>query len=272
MKFEKMTMAILSIFAVILMIIPAIAVNEINDRTTTNILAVEGLYNDGENILIGTPNCVEIQEVYDCDYLGGEANNDTAFINWVSGLGADNTFMGNYITYIGDGNYTLVPDYTDNPEVPQTTGLIFVIELNITTTELLNMDFLRLNIDTDYNSYIVFDNEFGVKRTWQSIETSANETLFVPTLIVKSWLQQSVNSTVFLQLGEIGVNNFDSEPTTVPFKLESFELTSAHALEFQDTAVYFMTIFALNVMYTIAFIFATDTMDIFVDKNRKNKR
>jgi len=274
MKFNQLTMAILSIFAVIIMIVPAIAVNEINQRTETNILSVEGLYNNGNVVLIDTPVYTDIENVFDCDYLGADSNNDTAFLNYASGMYDDNCYLGNYITYIGSGNYTIVPDYTDNPKIPQTIGLQFGIPLNITINDLLNADFTRININSDYTTYLYFrqGNDLNT-HTWKSIITGDNESLFIPTLTVKSWLETAnENTTVYLVIGKETINEFELEPVTISFKLESFELISAHASEFQDTTLYFLMIFALNIMFTIAFIFTTDTVDLFYDKNRKNKR
>lgn len=274
MNFNKLVMGILSILAIVIMIVPAIAVHQIDARTTNQIIAIEGLYNDGDNILIKAPNYTDIESTYNCDYLGGDSGNDTGFINYRSGIGNDNCYMGNYITYIGDGNYTIIPDYTDNPVIPQTEGLIFAIPLEVTILQLQNADFLRINIDAELTgSYLEFTNDItGVKYIWESENTGVNESLFISSLIIDSWLSKSLNSTVYLRIGESYTNEFELEPVSIPFKLEMFELTAADSLEIQSTTLYFLTILSLNLMFTFAFIFTTDTVDIFIDKNRKNKR
>lgn len=275
MKFEKLTVAILSIFAIILMIVPSIAVNEINQRTETNIISVEGLYTNGNDIEIGTIDKTEIETyISGSQEYGSDINNDSALIRHNSGSVLDEIYYGDYISYVGNGTYTIVPDYTDNPEVVQTYSTNIMIPLNITPQQIIDSDFIRLNVDFDCEYYLVFTNDLTTTiYYWNGQETTNTTEIWIPTLTYKSHLQNSINSTIYLAIGGIqSTNGMPSEPTTITFGLESFQLTPADSFEVEDTTLFFLMIFGLNVMFTVAFVFATDTYDVFVDKNRKDKK
>lgn len=263
-----------SIIAILVMISPAVAVNEIDKNTEANILAVEGLYSDGIDLEIDGIDKADILASTGGIELGADANNDTGFAVYNSGAVLDTVYFGDYISYIGNGSYALVPDYTDNPEVPSTYAKNFWIPLNTTASDLINADFLRLNFDSDQNYWIVAKNDItSALFLWQATYTENDTALFIPYLNVKSNLGNCLNSEIYLWIGGIqGTNGLDGEPVSFEFKLETFQLDAQDSLSIEDTSLYFLTIGIADVVLIVAFAFTTQQIDIKIDKDKPKKR
>ena len=276
MKQNQLTMTILSIVAIFIMIIPAFAVTQLEANTETNILLLEGSYIDGTDIMTSEPidrdNADDIFDI-NIELSPWDANNDTLLMNELAGIN-DEGYYGNYITYTGNGSYTMTPDYTDNPEhtgAPATVSRYLAIPLNITFGELLNVDFLRINCDYDGGIYLRGAGT-NYQYVWQSLNLPNNESIFILDLTRISWINENPDNPVWLQIGskdsdQIGID----EPATINFKIETFELTAADSLSMQDETLYFLVIFGMNIMFSIAFVFALEPFDILIDrKGNKN--
>ena len=262
---------LLTILAILIMVAPAAAVHEIDKSTETHIIAVEGLYTDGTDINIGAVDQADILAMSNADELGADANNDSALITYNSGATPHEAYFGNYITYLGNGSYIITPDYTDNPETTFTYGQNLYIPLNLTTTEILNSDFLRLNYNSDQYYYIVFQNDLtDTIYKWYPTTTANDTKVFIPYLSVKSNLGDSTDSNVYLWIGgNQGNTALDGEPVSVEFKLELFELDAEHSTAIEDTSLYFLIVGIADIVLIVAFIFTTQWIDVKVDKSKK---
>lgn len=282
MKQNQLTMTILSIVAIIVMVIPAYAVVSLESQTEINVLAVQGDYVNGTIIEIADEiDRDNADDTFDIniEITPFDANNDTVFMHEVSGFN-DEGFYGNYITYIGNGSYTIIPDYTDNPEhtgSPATISRYLAIPLNITAQEIIDSDFIRMSIDYTYDvaHYLTF---FDGSTTYRipGQQLANNDTIWIVSLSLVSKLQSNPDTIIYLQIGSDVLDQLgDDEPTTITYKMESFVLSPADAMSIQDETKYFLTIFAMDVLFTLAFVFALEPFDIKFDKpngNGKGKR
>lgn len=273
MKLNKgFTSTLFSLLAIAIMISPALAVSEIDKNTEAQILALEGLYTSGDSIEIaGAVDKAEVLAMGGESEIGSEANNDSALINLNSGANLNTAYFDNAVSYVGNGSYVVAMNYTANPEETYTNGQWISIPLNITPAQILNYDFIRLNHDSEQNYYIVIQDDINnVVYKWSDYATEDTTSLFVPYLNIKSNLQNSLDSGVYLWIGgNQGNTALDGQPASIEFKLEAFELEPEDSLAIEDTTLYFLSIGIADIVLIVAFAFTTDYLDIKIDKKRR---
>lgn len=267
---KGLTSTLFSLIAIIMMIAPAVAVTQIEGNTEAHILAVEGQYTNGSEIAISNVvDKLDIAPTY--NEVGSDSNNDSALVRYNSGSNLDNYYFGDYVTYLGNNSYAVAPDYTDNPVTSNTIATAIQIPMNITTTELLETDFLRFTTsDNTQHYYLAFrDNSTNTVYKWSPQATTNNTYLFIPSLSIKSLLSSSSDSGVYLWIGSNqGSLDLVGEPVSIEFSLESYELEGADVISIEDTTLYFIAIAVADIILIITLAFTTEYLDIKVDRKR----
>lgn len=273
MKLNKgFTSTLFSLLAICIMITPALAVSEIDKNTEAQILAIEGLYTSGDVIApLGSVDEAEVIGMGGESNIGSESNNDSVSVRWNSGANLNTAYFDNAVSYVGNGSYIITPNYTANPEEVYSYGFNLWIPLNITPSEILNYDFIRLTHNSEQDYFIVIqDDTNSVIYKWSETATEDTTSLFIPYLSFKSSIQNSLDSGVYLWIGgNQGNQALDGEPASITYKLEAFELEPEDSLVMEDTSLYFLSIGVADVMLIVAFAFTTDYLDIKIDKKRR---
>lgn len=273
-KSKSLASIIMMMVAIGVLIIPAAATYNIENYYTDHIIAVEGMYTSGTDILVNEPiTQADVLSYAGGQVYGGDINNDSALIRYHSGFPPTEIYFGDYVTYLGNGTYTITPDYTDNPDETVTTNLL--IELDITPGELATFDFARItHNDDDQHYYIVMKDNIVNTVYYLGLTPTTNTTaVFIPTIYTKSTLNKSSESTVYLAIGHRQGNlDLVGEPVSIDFGIEGFELQGSDVLTWSDESVYIISILICDFILFSALLFSTDAVDIAWDKPKRKSR
>ena len=270
---KELKSLLLAIVAIIIMVSPAIAINEIDKSTTANIMAFEGLYSDGVDILaLGEVDKDAAEWFFDIEtVVGSDANNDSLLMNELTDAN-DKGFYGNYITYTGNGTHIATIDYTNNPHqttTPNTIARYLAIPMDISGSELSQYDFIRIESSYDCEYYLVAEGDI-YPYLFHSSEHTANQSIWINTLTSKSILNDNPDEPIWLQIGSKDLNQLgEDEPAIITFKLEAFNLEPVHQLSMETTTQYFLAIAIADVVMIVMFAFTTQWIDIKFDKSKK---
>jgi len=268
------TTIILSLVAIFIIISPGLVISEIDQNTESHVLEIQGNYVDGTDILIAdNVNSSVINRTYFCygvdSYLGNDVNPDTVF--WgrkTSNYHKDGVYAGNYITYSGNGTYTMVPDYDDVNNTVYTKTRFFMVELNITNSEWANFDFVKLESNFNGSFYYHYRESGGYVFNYHNIKTSANEYIWINSLTDKSSLSQMPNETLYLVIGNVFTDDSDNDLTSFTFRLQGYNYEPGDSMAWDDETLYFMTIIAFDIIMVVVFLFTTNFIDIKYDSSK----
>lgn len=274
---------VMAVLSILILIVPIAVSGYIAEQTAANILAVQGDYANGENLEIynGNLNITEImdtQGTYSTSLGGWDANNDTAFVGYESGLlGDSETYFGNYITYIGNGSYSISVDWNDIGVGNFDAVRYLIIPLNISCNDLADYDFGRIttNIIQDGTVYFTVgyqDNTDILLFDTQSIDNDTG--IFIIDQNRKNIMAEITSTYVYL-IFSAESTDFDETQTAFTFNIEVFELESGDNLfgsEYTDTAIWSIMVLGLDAFYLFVFVFSNPMIDIKFDTKKKSKK
>ena len=103
---SKLVGMIMALMTIGVLFIPALTINEVEQRTKDRVLTFGGEYLDGTIIHTRAINKTEVEALYSNEVIIGADPNNDSFIyaddNWVKEL-----YYGNWVTYIGNGSYKI---------------------------------------------------------------------------------------------------------------------------------------------------------------------
>lgn len=257
---SKIAGMIMALLVIVVLFVPAYASYEIEQRTMTNILAVEGLYENGTVINTYEPvNQAHVESLYFGEIkMGAEANNDSFYART---QGVNYIQYTNFVTYTGNGNYSVTPNYTYH--VLPYTQLFIGVPLNITTHELAQYDFLRVTTDSLHGFHdIVYRTSFGENHLFLD-KVRNNTYMIINSLSTKSQLLSAPDENIYLIFADI--NKAD---LTFMFRAEGFDLDEQDRFFWTDEHLWFGSVAVGFVIMLVSAIFTTNFVDIKFDRGK----
>jgi len=260
---KKIVGMVLAIMVIAILFIPAYASYEIEKRTVTNILTVEGLYENGTAFETLEPvNQAHFESMFWGEIKTGESpNNDSVYVK-VQGL--EYVYYSNFVSYIGNGTYAVTPNYTIHT-TPFTLRWI-AVPMNVTTHQLAEYDFLRLTTDSKHAWNDLVYRYFGANYIY--FDEIRNDTfMIINSLGTKSQLLSAPDEPVY-----IFFTGIDDTDVVFNFKFEGFNLNDEHQFYWQDEHLVFGSVgVSLSVMIMCA-LFTTNFIDVKFDKVKNGRR
>lgn len=250
---------VMAISVIAILFIPAVAVYEIEARTETHILSVEGLYTNGTVFSTYEPvDKIQIANMFSAEtVILDQDNNDSYY--------AKNNQIAytNFVTYIGNGTYSVTPNYTIHH--PFVGNLEIAVPLNITTHELAEFDFIRLFSNDEHSwRYIVFNHAFnGWKEYLWFEEIRADTHIMIMSLSIKNWLLSAPNENVYVVYNAINPTDI-----TWNFKVIGFNLDTIHQFSWDDKQLYIVSLLIVAGIITPLAILSSKTIDLKLDKGK----
>lgn len=248
---------VLSLMVIAVLFIPALAVYEIEARTETRILAVEGLYINGTAFPTYEPvDKTQIKHMYSGEtVILNQANNDSYYLGFPKDIA-----YTNFLTYIGNNTNTVIPNYTI-----QSAPYEIVIPLNISTHELASYDFLRLYSTDEHTSKHLFYNQAsdGVKGTLIFTEIRNNTYILILTLSTRTHLLSVPNEKVYL-----AYRGLDILDISWNFKAAGFNLDAIHQFTWSDNQMYIVSLLIVAGIITPLAILSSKWIDLKLDKGK----
>ncbi len=271
---KKVYGGIMAILVIVALLIPAYATYYIDDRWSSHILTVEGLYENG--------TIMATYEPVDDDQLGrmwtGEEwttphddDNDSYYMmNEKFPTGNNNRLtLTNFVAYVGNGNYTCTPNYTYHPADYDWRGI--GVPYNITTHELAQYDFLRLYSNDEHTArYLQYEKSFG-KHEVAFQEVRNNTYILVVTLGLKTNLENAPDQPVYIFWDGQTTTALDDNDASWTFRFSAFNLDTEHQFVWSNTHLYALSLIFTGVILTIGLAFSTQILDIKIDKKRGRK-
>ena len=230
---------ILSLTVIAILFIPAIAVYEIEARTETNVLAIEGLYTNGTVIYPYQPvNQIQIPTMFTGEsIILTQANNDSFYLKDKVGVGspAYEIAYTNFVTYIGNGTYSVTPNYSIHSEIPPANVFEIGVPLNITTHELAQFDFIRLYSNSEHTfQELIYKSIFSGQHERLYFDAVRNNTYnIVITLGIRTSLLSAPNEKIYVLDSDL-----DKTDITWNFKVVGFNLDEIHQFTWDDNQFY----------------------------------
>lgn len=272
---------IFAVLSILVLLIPISASQYVSEQAVNNVMAVQGTYTNGETIKIydGSLNITEImdtQGTYTTNPIGWDANNDTAFAGYESGLlGDTGVYYGNYITYIGNGTYSMAVDWDDVGVGKYDAVRYLIVPLNISCNELSEYDFGRINTNIEISGSVDYTIGYQSNTDILIFDTQSidNDTgLFVIDSNRKTILDEETSTYVYL-IFSADETDFDETQDSFTFNIEVFELESGDYLfgsGITDFTIWVIMVMGIDVMYIFVALFSTD-LDIIWNKEQYAK-
>lgn len=261
---KKIAGMIMALLVIAVLFVPAYASYEIEQRTVTHILEVEGLYENGTVFNAYEPvDQTHIEAFFTGEIkTGTHANNDSIYIKF---QGVNYMEYTNFVSYIGNGTYAVTPNYTIH-------GLPYIyrqilIPLNITTHELAEFDFIRLNTNSEHGWHEFLFRTTGGNQ-WVYLDKTRNDTyLTINTVGAKSQLLLSPDEPIYLSF-----SGLDQSDVTFNFKMQGFNLDEEHQFFWTSEHLYFGSVAVAFVVLLVCAVFTTNFVDIKFDKVKDGRR
>lgn len=257
---SKMAGMIMALLVIVVLFVPAYASYEIEQRTVNRILTVEGLYENGTVINTYEPvDKTHTELLYTGEIKSGEQANNDSFYAKVSGV--TYLYYTNFVTYTGNGNYSVTPNYTLQA-LPYTQRFISV-PLNITTHELAEYDFLRITTDSLHGFHdIVYRTSFGENHIFLD-KVRNNTYMIINSISTKTQLLSAPNERIYLVFADINPADI-----TFMFRAEGFDLESQDQFFWTDEHLLFGSVAVGFTIMLVAAIFTTNYVDVKFDKGK----
>lgn len=275
---KKILNGILAIFSVLILLVPIGLSDYIQGETIDNIIAVQGNYTDGFECGLYSGNITNTTDDIDQfdTTIGFETNADTIFNGRKVGSPIFGTYYGNYISYVGNGTFTVIPDWDDMPESTWSINRYFFIPLNITTGDFANFDFIRIstNYDDSYvgefeSIYYAFESDTSLHGMgYFAIDNQTN--LIVPSYAEKQSFLANPNGTIF-----VGIAIYEEKTqTSFNLKVSAVKLDDSDKLfsgQYTDFTIWLVMVMGLDVFYLFVAVFSNPWIDVKWDKKDKQK-
>jgi hypothetical protein len=272
---RKIFGAIMSIFVIVLLFVPAYSTWYINDRWETQILTVEGLYENGTVFETYEPvDQTQIGRMWtDEEITADYSNNDSYYMKiHDAGIKRNKIAFTNFVAYIGDGNYTVTPNYTIQTSPPVYRWRGIGVPINVTSHELAEFDFLRLQTNDEHTAkYLQFERSFG-KQEVAFQEVRNNTYMLIMTLGLKTNLLSSPDVPVYLFWDGQTVTALDDTDVTWTFKFNAFVLDPEHQFFWENEHLYILSLIPVGILWTFGLLLSTDIIDLKWDTKKKKKK
>lgn len=263
---KKLIRWILSLMVIVVLFIPAIAVYEIEARTETNVLAVEGLYTNGTVITTYEPiDMIQVPKMYSGETITlTQANNDSYYIKDIVGFAFDIAYT-NFVSYVGNGTYNVAPNYTIHTDVPPANVFEIAIPLNITTHELAEFDFIRLYSNSEHTwQELIFRTPFLGNHDRLYFDLVRNNTyIIVISLSTKTALLSAPDEMIYVLDSDL-----DKTDVTWNFKVVGFNLDEIHQFSWSDNQLYIVSLLIVSAILTPLAILSSKVIDLKIDKGK----
>lgn len=255
---------VMSLAVITILFIPAVAVYEIEGRTETHILAVEGLYANGTVFNPYEPvDKTQIASLYNIQTVNYNANNnDSYYAKKLSTVGFHMAYT-NFVTYTGNGTYAITPNYTIQPLIPTAFWLEIGIPLNVTTHELAQFDFIRLYSNSEHGFIDLFYDSIGGGTHVYFTEIRNNTYMLIMDLSLRTNLLSAPDKPVYILYTGI-----DKTDVTFTQKVETYTLEGADVLTWDDKQLYIVALLIVGAILTPLAIFSSKVIDIKIDKGK----
>lgn len=272
---KKMFGAIMSVLVIVLLFVPAYTTYYIDQRYKTRILEVEGLYENGTIIHAYEPlNTAHVLNLWADDQVDvNQANNDSYYIKkHTSGIKQNRLAWTNFVSYIGNGNYTVTPNYTLMTSPPTYDWRGIGVPMNITLGNLSQFDFLRLTCnDEHFARYLQFRTFPNANQRTSFQEVRPDVFNYFMTLQAKQWFATYPDEKVYLFWDGMTPTALNSSDVTWTFKLEGFVLDPEHQFAWDNEQLYVLTLVPVGVIWTIGLFFSTQVLDVKWDTKPKRE-
>ena len=259
---------IMALLVVLVLFIPAITSWYIDDRHTTQILSVQGEYENGTILHPYEPvNQNQVFNMFIGEVKVGEMSNNDSY--YLKHQGVDYINFTNFVSYIGNGNYTCTPNYTIH-SVPFQWREIG-IPLNITNGDIAKFDFIRLTSNDEHTSkYLRFRTIYsGGSLNTAFLQTSNDTYISINSFQRKAQLNVLPNEKIYLTWNGQTPTSIDDTDLTWQFKIEGYNLTETDAYFWSDEHLYITSMGIAFVILLVGFILTTDYIDIKFDTKRR---
>lgn len=257
---------VLSLIAIGVLFVPVYAVQSIEARAISHALEIEGLYVNGTalELIDMTNDTMEQLETFHAYATANESiGADSGLLISISG-GHDLLYRDR-ATYIGNDSYSISYNISEEP-----TGIILqrklYIPLNINATELLEPDFIRILSDWGASPGLaIFKDTSALYLDCR--EVSTDNYIMVNTLQTRSQITWMTDSQVFLFYDAY------TEPTTFTWtvKVQTEIYEGADVFTWNDDTLYIVSILLCDVLLIGAIVFASDPIDIKIDRPGKRR-
>lgn len=268
--------AIMSVLVIFLLFVPAYATYYIDDRLSTKVLEIEGLYENGTIIHTYEPiDKTQIDNMWSSEEITGDyANNDSYYIKKHSaGIKQNKIAYTNFVTYTGGGNYTVTPNYSIQSAPPVFDYRGIGVPLNITLHNLTQFDFIRLTSTDEHTArYIQLRKLGGQHQNTAFMDMRPDVYIYTMTLSAKTWLNSFPDEKVYVFWdGHLPTALNDSDATW-NFRVEGFNLEPADAFYWEDEQLYVFSLVPVGIIWTIGLAFTTQILDVKLDTKESRKK
>ena len=253
---------LMSIMLIITLMIPAITGYVTHDRKETIVISLD----PSEYVHLGYVNSATINEtVFENVYLPGyilqleEANNETWYLRHTTGI--KNYAKTNDVTTVGNNNTCIV-----NYSATGTPNFLFH-GLDMTAHEMAEYDFLHLTSNAEHGQvFMVWYNQWGSLSSDWFMPTGGDNFLFTISSFHKQDLLASPDNKIYLSY-----QNIDITDVSYTWSLTVNDLPDT-VWSWTDTQLYAISLMASILIMAVTIAFNTDTLDIKIDTNRKDRR
>lgn len=260
---------LMSLIVILVLLIPAYATYSIDENKQSQVMAVEGLYENGTIGLIVEPANETYIDRFCTSYneLDPAANNDSVLIGMnQSGSPRYVAQLQNALTYTGGGNYTVSVNWSAIPDAWISRGRALFIEFNITNSEIASYDWVKVYAELNTTVEVNLHTFPGTNHYMTPVR--AGEWILPISLAEISDLQANPNLHPALQLGSQWTEQFDDNPTFT-LRMEFFNFEEGNAPMFTDETLYIMSLILSDAIFVVAIVFTTNFIDVKLDRRRK---
>lgn len=282
MKEQNITIGkiILSVIAIGVLFIPALAVQQIESRTFTHIMEVEGNYVDGDSFEFGETFDADDIDAIDFGWkpdetYGNETTADSAYYGRKSGTGTNEViWYGERMTYLGNGSYNVAINQSELPDDIWTLSRVMIMKTNLTLGDFLNYDFIRATVTEDMTEpkFINYNTFQPVEGISSPVKISDTEYLWVLSMYDKSACAATPDTQVWLTFGSYWVDVFPEDATEFEFRIQGEVLSGADVLSWDDETLYVMAVMLCDGLLIGAIVFASDPIDIIIDRGSRKRK
>ena len=190
---------------------------------------------------------------------GNESNNDTVILN-----PASKCHITNDVTTV---NNTNTVNLNSSHLV---TGSSMIHQLDVTTHDLTDYDLIKLVTNAEHQFYhLVWFNGVSFTSSFigQKGSPQANNTwIYIIDIAKMNSLKSAPNSEVYLSYSVV-----DTTDNVYTFEMTAYELSNT-VWAWDDYSIFAMTLITGIAILSVTIAFCTDTLDIIIDRNRKNQK
>lgn len=268
-KQTSMAMMVLTAIAILVMFVPVVAVQQIEARAISHAVFVEGRYVNGTAVdILDIDN--DTAETVESWYPPADANYSADADSFVylnaGGVNQDLLFRDR-ATYSGNGSYAMTYNVSEESGVIQQRKLYIPLDMNI--TDFMSHDFYRIQSDWEFVPYFYVKVGLSSYEIGTPLEVADDVYIIVNTIQTKSMLQSiaSPDAQVWIYY------NAYAEPETEDWtlKVQYEDYAGADILTWNDETIYIMAVMLCDVMLWGAILFASDPIDIKIDRPGKRR-